>query len=234
MKRSAPVQPARITVFAGHYGSGKTTLAVGYALWLKRRHPRVALCDLDIVNPYFRTRDAAGTLEAAGVELISSRYAGSNVDVPAMPADTQRVFDDRGIMAVMDLGGDDRGALALGRYAGQITAGPHEMLLVANRYRPLTRDVAALAEIRAEIEAACRVPFTGLVNNSNLGAETTAADVLDTLDFAEEAGRALGLPVKLTAVDRRVLEGPGGEALRARVKTGGLFTADIIKKNIWI
>ena len=106
----------RITLFAGHYGSGKTNIAVNYALLLAREGRRTAIADLDIVNPYFRTKDSAAELAAAGVSLISPQFANSNVDLPALPAEAYRLVEDRSLHAVMDIGGDDRGAYALGRY----------------------------------------------------------------------------------------------------------------------
>ena len=110
----------RVTLFAGHYGSGKTNIAVNYALLLAGEGKRVSIADLDIVNPYFRTRDSAAELEAAGVRLISSRFANTNVDLPALPAEAYSLVEDRSAYAVMDIGGDDRGAYALGRYAPMI------------------------------------------------------------------------------------------------------------------
>ena len=105
----------RVTLFAGHYGSGKTNIAVNYALRLAREGKKVVIADLDIVNPYFRTKDSAAELAAAGVELISPQFANSNVDLPALPAEAYRLVEDRSVYAVMDIGGDDRGAYALGR-----------------------------------------------------------------------------------------------------------------------
>jgi len=227
---------SRITIFAGHYGSGKTTLALNYAFWLKQRHQKVALCDLDIVNPYFRTADAAQTLQAAGIALISSQFANTNVEAPALPPETKSVFDDRGVYAVIDLGGDDRGALALGRYARLLREeGNYEMLLVINQYRPLTRSLPDLSGIRAEIEAAGKVPFTGIANNSNLGGETALSDIMASLPFAEEASRALGLPLRMTAVPRALLPAKGGQDTEKqvlRIQTE-IFPVDIYGKSIW-
>lgn len=217
------MQASRITIFAGHYGSGKTNLAINYAVWLKQTKQNVVVCDLDIVNPYFRTADAMEFLKEKGIELVSSDYANTNVDVPSIPAGAQAVFDNRNVCAVIDLGGDDRGALALGRYAGNIIdENDYEMLLVVNRYRPLTRDIESLAEIRGEIEASAGVAFTGLVNNSNLGAETTVEDVRGTFEFAEELSGKLNLPVKMTAVNRAL-----------KYSGADVFPIDIFTKTIW-
>lgn len=193
----------RITVFSGHYGSGKTNVAVNYALWLKNHCDKVSIADLDIVNPYFRTKDSMKVLEENGVELISSEFANSNVDVPALPPETYGVLQNKDIHAVIDVGGDDRGALALGRYSDAILEdGDYELLFVINKYRPLTRNVDMTLEIMAEIENACHMKFTGIVNDSNLGDETTAEDVLDSVSYANEVSKRAGIPIKMTAVKK--------------------------------
>ena len=130
----------RVTLFAGHYGSGKTNIAVNYALYLRSLGERVAVADLDIVNPYFRTKDSAAELEAAGIRLVSPQFANSNVDLPALPAEAYGLVEDRSSRAILDVGGDDRGAYALGRYTPFILEeGDYQMAFVANPCRPLTR-----------------------------------------------------------------------------------------------
>lgn len=191
----------RITIFAGHYGSGKTNIAVNYALRLREEYDRVDIADLDIVNPYFRSKDSEKHLEERGIHLISSEYANSNVDVPAMPAEAYAIIDDLSLRAVIDVGGDDRGALALGRYTPAILEqGDYEMLFVINKYRPLTPDCASTLEVMKEIETACGMKFTGIVNNSNLGDETDEECVLASLPYAEEISKASGLPIRMTTV----------------------------------
>ena len=197
----------RILLFAGHYGSGKTNIAVNVAMHLQKERGNVTIADLDIVNPYFRTTDSRCELEAAGIRLICSEYAGTNLDAPALPPDMYAITDDKSRTAVMDIGGDDRGALALGRYAPAIREeGNYEMLLVINGYRPLTRDVASTVEIIHEIEKAGGIPFTAIVNNSNLGEETDAETVLSSLDYAREISEATGLPLKMTTVREELYE----------------------------
>lgn len=194
----------RVTLFAGHYGSGKTNVAVNYAVALSRSGP-TAIADLDIVNPYFRTKDAEKVLKANGIRLIASDYAESNVDLPALPADAYSLIDDRSVKAVIDVGGDDRGALALGRYAPGIKAeNDYRMLLVVNMYRPLTSTPEDCAAIMREIRQAAGIDFTGIVNNSNLGEETTADDVLRSAEFANGLSKLTGLPVVMTAVEKSV------------------------------
>ena len=197
----------RITIFSGHYGSGKTNVAVNYALWLKTQREKVSIADLDIVNPYFRTKDSMKVLRENAVELISSEFANSNVDVPALPPETYGVLQNKDIHAVIDVGGDDRGALALGRYSEAILQdGDYELLFVINKYRPLTRNADMTLEIMAEIENACHMKFTGIVNDSNIGDETVAEDVLDSLSYANEVSKRAGIPVKMTAVKKDLYE----------------------------
>ncbi len=191
----------RITIFSGHYGSGKTNVAVNYALWLKENAGDVSIADLDIVNPYFRTKDSMKILGEKGIKLISSEYANSNVDVPALPAETYGMLHNKNQHCVIDVGGDDRGALALGRYSdGIIEDGDYELLFVINKYRPLTRNADMTLEIMAEIEKACHMKFTAIVNDSNLGDETTAEDVLGSISYANEVSEKASLPIKMTTV----------------------------------
>ena len=191
----------RILLLSGHYGSGKTNIALSLAFHLKKTHERVTIADVDIVNPYFRTSDSRAELDHAGIRLICSEFAGSNVDLPALPADIYSVTADPGQAAIIDVGGDDRGALALGRLRDQILAeGNYEMLLVINRFRPLTKTPELTVEVMREIEAAGRIPFTAVINNSNLGPDTTAEDVLQSGEYASEVCRLTGLPLKMTTV----------------------------------
>ena len=191
----------RVTLFAGHYGSGKTNIAVNYALQMKKDGKSVVIADLDIVNPYFRTKDSEKELTEAGIKLISSEFASSNVDLPALPQAVYSIVHDKTSYAVMDIGGDDRGAYALGRYKDDILKEDnYEMLMVINMYRPLTRDVQSTVEVMREIEAACGMRFTAIVNNSNIGEETTAEDVLDSVKYANAVSEATGLPIRLTTV----------------------------------
>ena len=191
----------RLTILCGHYGSGKTNVAVNIAAELKKSREIVTVADLDIVNPYFRTKDSEKYFAEQGIRLICSAYANSNVDIPALPQEMYALTDDRSMTAVLDIGGDDRGALVLGRLAPKILAeNDYEMLMVINCYRPLTRDAASTLEVMAEIEYAGGIRFTGLVNNSNLGAVTTAEDILASRDYAEEVARLSGLPIVMTSV----------------------------------
>ncbi len=197
----------RLTLFAGHYGSGKTNIAVNYALYLAGQGKPVCIGDLDIVNPYFRTKDSEDVLEKAGVTLISPQFANSNVDLPALPAESYRLVADKTTYGIMDIGGDDRGAYALGRFVPAILEeNNYRMVFVANCYRPLTRTPEEAMEVMGEIEAACGLRFTDLINNSNLGWETTPQTVLSSQAYMESLCRLSGLPVFATTAEESVAE----------------------------
>ena len=202
----------RLTLFAGHYGSGKTNIAVNYALQLAKEGKKVCIADLDIVNPYFRTADSAKELESAGIELVSSRFANSNVDLPALPAEAYRLVQDRTTYAVMDIGGDDRGAYALGRYVPAILQeNDYRMAFVANCYRPLTRTPEEMLEVMREIEAACGLKFTCIINNSNLGTETSPQAVMDSVSCIQSLSELSCLPIFLHTATIDVINGLAGK-----------------------
>ena len=162
----------RLTLFAGHYGSGKTNIAVNYAMLLAKEGKKVCIADLDIVNPYFRTKDSESELTEHGITLISPRYANTNVDLPALPAESYRLVQDKSVFGVIDIGGDDRGAYALGRFAEAIKAeGDYRMAFVVNRYRPLTSTVEDTVEIVVQINGKIRARI-------NVASDISAADAI--------------------------------------------------------
>ena len=195
----------RLTIISGHYGSGKTNIAVNLALKLAQSKTNIALADLDIVNPYFRSKDSQSGLEKAGIRLICSEYANTNVDIPALPQEMYALTDDKSLTAVLDIGGDDRGALVLGRLAEKIKAeNDYEMLMVVNRFRPETKTPQLAIEIMQEIEFASKIKFTGIINNSNLGVETDENTILSSMDYANQIADLTGIPVVMTTVDETV------------------------------
>ncbi len=197
----------RITILAGHYGSGKTNIAVNMALKMKAEGYDTVIADLDIVNPYFRTKDSLERLNNAGIKLISSAYANSNVDIPAIPQDMYSVIDDKEHYYIVDLGGDDRGAYALGRYADKIKEeNSYEFLFVFNKYRPLTPDAESALEVMREIESACNIKFTAIINNSNIGELTEISSVLTSSEESDKLSLLSGLPVKFTSAQKSLCE----------------------------
>ena len=195
----------RITLFVGHYGSGKTNLAVNYATHLHRQGKAVVLADMDIVNPYFRSKDSEAELAALGIKTLSSPYANTNLDAPAMPASFYGIFEHRDAYAVLDVGGDDRGAVALGRYVPMIREeNDYEMIFVANAHRALTPTPEDALEVLREIETACKLPVTAIANNSHLGDFTDADTVLASQDYVQKLCELSGLPLIMTAYEQRL------------------------------
>ena len=183
------------TVVVGHYGSGKTNFAVNLALAVKRRNPDLPsrIADLDTVNPYFRTADAAELLRSNGVEPLLPEFANSNVDIPMIPSALRAAVHAPGFTAV-DVGGDD-GAVALGMFRSELLAAEAAVFFVVNRFRPLIATPEGARDCMEEIAEASGLRPTALVNNSNLGAETAAEDVLSSVRYAEECARACSLPL---------------------------------------
>ena len=197
----------RISIVTGHYGTGKTEFAVNLALELAKSHDNVMIADLDIVNPYFRTKDSLDELNDAGIKLISSEYANSNVDIPAIPQDMYSIVDDKSSHYIVDLGGDDRGAYALGRYADKIKEeNDYDMFFVFNKYRPLTRDAESAFEVMKEIEDASKVKFTAIINNSNIGELTDAGAVLSSSEECNKLSFLSGIPVIFTTAEKSVCD----------------------------
>jgi len=214
----------KVQIFAGHYGSGKTNLAVNMALALRAAGEEVTICDLDIVNPYFRTKDSEQELSRAGIRLLSPAYAGSSVDLPVVPPGAAAAFQGEG-RVVIDLGGDDSGSVALGQFAHLVPRDDCAMYLVLNRHRFLTQTAEGALEIMREIESACHLPFTALVNNSNLGAESTYETLAQSEDYARAVAEKTGLPLAFTSVRADLL--PEG------ADTDGVFPIRIMKKSGW-
>lgn len=195
------IHTPRLTLFVGHYGSGKTNLAVNYAMHLHGQGKSVVLADMDIVNPYFRSKDSESELSALGIKTLSSPYANTNLDAPAMPASFYGIFENRESYAVLDVGGDDRGAVALGRYVPMIREeNDFQMIFVANAYRALTPTPGDALEVLREIEQACKLPVTAIANNSHLGEFTDADTVLGSQEYVERLCALSGLPLVMTAV----------------------------------
>ena len=187
---------SKIYITVGHYGSGKTEFSVNYALFLRKTHEKVILVDLDIVNPYFRSNDARALLEKNGITLIAPDYAGTNVDIPVLPAEVMRIFNEDDATIIIDVGGDDDGAIALGRYKQFFDNTDYEMSLVVNTRRPLSSTVDEIVEMKENIEVASRLKVTNIIADTNIADETTKEIIEEGYEIAKEASDVLGLPIK--------------------------------------
>lgn len=187
----------KVTVITGHYGSGKTNISVNLALDLINQGKSVTVVDLDIVNPYFRTADFADLFKSKGINLIAPMYANSNLDIPALNFDIKSILN-RDDYIIIDVGGDDAGATALGRYNDSLKEADINMLYVINCFRYLTKEPEEALTLMREIEVAGRLKCDGIINNSNLGFETTGEDILKSVTYAEEISQHSKLPVLAT------------------------------------
>lgn len=187
---------SKIYITVGHYGSGKTEFSVNYALELKKLNDNVILVDLDIVNPYFRSNDARALLEENGITVIAPDYAGTNVDIPVLPAEIMRIFNEKDAKIVIDVGGDDDGAIALGRYRQFFDSADYEMSLVVNTKRPLSSTVSEIIEMKQNIEAASRLLITNIISDTNIADETTKDVIKDGYAITKTAAQKLNLPIK--------------------------------------
>ncbi len=189
-------------IFTGHFGSGKTEVAVNFAIDLKRKKPdaNVALIDMDIINPFFRSADAAEALQSMGIKVETMLYANTNVDVPALTGKMGPVITDRETYVILDVGGDDLGAKACGYYAADIASRDHTFFFVLNPYRPFTKNIPDTAKIFHEIEDAALLKINAILDNSNLLEYTDAACIAKGSKKVDGFAASVNLPVECRAV----------------------------------
>ena len=196
-KPSAP-----IIIVCGHFGSGKTNVSVALALELKKQGKNVTLVDIDTVNPYFRAADAKELMEKNGIKCINPEFANTNVDVPSLLSDVRSVFvsaNNENNIAIFDVGGDN-GAAALGQYKRDLENCGYDMLCVVSKYRPLTELPEDAVNGIREIEYYARLKCTHVINNSNIGSETTIEDIEASFEYSDEVCRLSGIPEAFTSV----------------------------------
>ena len=191
----------RVTVVCGHYGTGKTNLSINLALDCARHGEDVTLVDLDVVNPYFRSADYADVLTENGVRVVGPNFANTNLDTPSLPGAGRNVIAE-GSRVIVDVGGDDAGATALGVYSRTLADADPDVIYVVNRYRSMTTHAEEAVQILREIEATSHLRATCVANNSHLKQDTSEDTVLDSMGFAEEVASASGLPLRFTTAPR--------------------------------
>lgn len=184
-----------INIITGHYGSGKTEFAINLALKKMSEGKKVTICDLDIVNPYFRTSDVKNFLSQKGINVIASEFASSNVDIPVLPGEILSVFADSRTEAVLDVGGDEDGAVALGGFFNYIKNREYRMFFVINTLRPMTANEDDILELAKKIEETSRLKITDIVNNTNLANLTDKNHILESVATVENCAQNMGVPV---------------------------------------
>ena len=185
----------RLNIITGHYGTGKTEFAVNLALALAAAGDKVMLADLDIVNPYFRSRERKDILTEKGIRLISSSQACTDADVPALPAELLTILENRDVRGVLDIGGDPVGARVLARFQPKIIQEDYQLIYVLNANRPEVRDRQAAIDYLRAIEAVTGLSCTGIVNNTHLCGETTPEEIRKGARLAEAVSQATGIPI---------------------------------------
>ena len=208
-------------VVCGHYGAGKTNVTVNLALRCAKAGEEVTVVDMDIVNPYFRTADFTGLFREAGVRLLAPVYANTNLDLPVLPPSVGAAIREKTGRLFLDVGGDDDGAVALGGFSALLEKRGYSMLYVVNSRRELEPEPGEEAALLRRIQTASRLKVTHLVNNTNLGPETTSEVLLQSLPYLEEVSKRTGVPVLGAAAEERLtphLEAEGLLPVRVYVK----------------
>lgn len=207
----------RLKIIIGAYGSGKSEISVNLALEMRKTAPedKILLADLDIVNPFYRSADAAGVLEENNIRLISPMYANSNVDAPVLSGEVYVIFDDDSYRGVFDIGGEDMGATILGSMRSRLDNTGAELLMAVNTRRPFTSTADEIIIMASELQEASKMKITGLINNTNILELTTAEDVIEGEKILLEVSQKTGIPLVLTTV----MEGVMSEKELLQIKT---------------
>ena len=223
---------SKIIIICGHYGCGKTNFALNLAIDKAKQGEKVTLIDLDLVNPYFVSAEYRSILEGSDVKVIASPFAGTNIDTPTLPPESFLMFNTEGTI-IMDVGGDDAGAVILGRFRQYLSETDYEMYYLVNKYRSLTTTAEEAAVIAGEIEAASRCRITGIVNNSHLKTETTAELVADSVEYAKEVARLTGHPLLYVTVPESLEEELRSNHAEIDKNTFKLYPVRTLVKAVW-
>ena len=220
------IDSARLNVVVGHFGSGKTEFSINLALALAEKRRPFALADLDIVDPYFRSRECAELFQSRDIRLISSSQACLDADVPSMPPDVAVLFDNKGLYSVLDIGGDASGARVLARYRQRLKAHGARFLCVVNANRPLTDSPEKAAAYLRDIEYSVGLPINGIVSNTHLCEKIELQDILTGAAFATKVSEIVKVPVLCHMVPSHMAE----EALRF---VSPVFPVNLYMKKPW-
>ena len=194
-----------LVVLVGNYGSGKTEISINLAVNRKRAGSNVAIVDLDLVNPYFRTREARMTLADLGIKVILPAEQYLQADLPILSPSIAGMIRNSRDLLILDVGGDDAGATVLSSLADAFSDKRVHMLQVINPMRPQTSTVSGCLSMRNEIEKAAQLPITGLIGNANLIDETTPEDIFSGYEFVQSVAQESGLPLEFITVSQELL-----------------------------
>lgn len=212
----------RINIFTGYFGSGKTEIAINYALISHRSEKKVVLIDLDIVNPYFRSREQKDMLIRSGVSVLASAEEYFDTDLPALSPAIYSALKDPESIAVLDVGGEG-GARVLGRYHNLLDVDLYNLFFVVNPYRPFTMEPAGIKKVLREVEQVSRLKVTALISNPALGRETTPADILAGHQTVLDVSRQINLPVAFLSIPENLIEAPELQGINEPVFSVRLF-----------
>ncbi|NDY74003.1 cobalamin biosynthesis protein CbiA [Desulfobacter hydrogenophilus] len=194
-----------IIIIVGNYGSGKSETAVNLAVVSRRAGKSVKITDLDLVNPYFRSREAKKPLEDMGVEVVLPDRKYMHADLPILTPAVADMIKNPAQVTILDAGGDDAGVTVLAALADVLKKKQVKLLQVINPLRPNTQDVQSCLKIKAQIEAAAKLPVTGLISNANLLDETTPQIIYDGYNLVRRVSEATGLNIEFITASTRLL-----------------------------
>lgn len=194
----------RVFILVGPYGTGKTEVAVNLALRLSAMGRRTALADLDIVNPYFRSREREQVLNDAGVRLIAPPRHVAAADLPSVPQEVYAIIHDAGLYGVIDVGGEHHGALVMAQFAKALNEVKPMVWYVLNRSRLGGEGPEEAVRHLRLVEAHSGLSVTGIINNTHLLQETTLNTVDYGAAFARQVSQLSGLPLVFHAISRDI------------------------------
>ncbi|HBH12885.1 MAG: Uncharacterized protein XD91_0915 [Clostridiales bacterium 38_11] len=217
----------RLTIITGHYGSGKTEFAVNYSIESLNYYQKVILADLDIVNPYFRSREKSAFLKNMGIRVIGSSMMNSSMEIPALTADINGAIDDKTSKTILDIGGDPVGARVLARYSNQISLQDYDMFIVVNANRPETQTVEAVKKYIHNIELSSKLKISGIINNTHLLRSTSVDDFYKGHELSKKVFNVTGLPVVYEVAIRSIVD---------KIKDSGIqiFPIDLYMREDWM
>lgn len=190
----------RIHIITGHYGSGKSEISINLAMALSRQGKKVVLADMDIINPYFRSNEAKELMEDKGITVMTTKYANSNVDIPALTGELRFHLHDKNATLIIDVGGDDAGAKVVGSYSNEIPEQDANLYFVVNCFRPETTSLDGIRVILDEIQSAARMDVNYLINNGHLMSATTEQEVKKGIDFTKQVSHSTEIPIAFHAI----------------------------------